>query len=46
MIARFPHGTETFAVGPKAASVSVDYLLVAPGQWSDADTEQWLEPAD
>ena len=46
MVARFPHGTETFSVGPKAVSVSVNYFLVAPGQWSDADTEQWLEPAD
>jgi len=46
MIDRFPHGTEIFSVGPKQASVLVDYLLIAPGAWTDADTEQWLEPSD
>jgi 4-amino-4-deoxy-L-arabinose transferase-like glycosyltransferase len=46
MIARFPHGTESFAVGPKQAVVSVNYLLIAPDQWTDADTDRWLEAAD
>jgi Dolichyl-phosphate-mannose-protein mannosyltransferase len=44
LIARFPHGRESFTVGPKAVSVVVNYLLVAPGRWSDADWDQWVEP--
>jgi 4-amino-4-deoxy-L-arabinose transferase-like glycosyltransferase len=46
LIARFPHGSESFFVGPKPRQLTVDYLLVAPGQWTDADTEQWLEQGD
>jgi 4-amino-4-deoxy-L-arabinose transferase-like glycosyltransferase len=46
LIGRFPHGSETFSVGRKAEQLTIDYLLVAPGQWTDADSEQWLEPTD
>jgi 4-amino-4-deoxy-L-arabinose transferase-like glycosyltransferase len=43
LAARFLHGREAFAVGPQAAAVTVDYLLIAPGQWSDADWDRWVE---
>ncbi|HEY4249750.1 MAG TPA: glycosyltransferase family 39 protein, partial [Roseomonas sp.] len=46
LIARFPHGREVFTVGPKAVPVAVNYLLVAPDQWTDADWDQWVEQAD
>jgi 4-amino-4-deoxy-L-arabinose transferase-like glycosyltransferase len=46
LIARFPHGSESFFVGPRARQLTLDYLLVPPGQWTAADSEQWLEPDD
>jgi hypothetical protein len=46
LVARFPHGRETFSVGSRAVPVAVNYLVVAPGRWSDADWDQWLEQGD
>jgi len=34
LVARYPHGSETFAIpsSPKAAPITIDYAIVAPGQ--------------
>ena len=44
LVQRFPQGNEVFAVGANTAAVTVDYLLIAPGRWSDADWDRWVEP--
>jgi 4-amino-4-deoxy-L-arabinose transferase-like glycosyltransferase len=35
LVARYPHGTEAFAVpdAPKVAPITIYYVVVAPGQW-------------
>jgi hypothetical protein len=42
LVADFPHGRESFLAG--RATVALNYLLIAPGQWSDGDWERWVEP--
>ena len=43
LVAEFPNGTETFADSGSAAGVAVNYVLIAPGVWTDDDWERWSE---
>ncbi len=43
LVAEFPHGSQDFALGTAGAPLTVDYMIVAPGRWTDADWDRWLE---